>query len=33
VEGAIMLGVAKEVKNRYPECVIIFGGAQPPIRL
>jgi len=26
----LSLTVAKEVKRRFPECIIIFGGAQPP---
>ena len=26
----LCLEVAKEVKRRFPECIIIFGGAQPP---
>ncbi len=26
----LSLQVAEEVKHRYPECTIIFGGAQPP---
>ncbi len=26
----LCLAVAEEVKRRYPKCIIIFGGAQPP---
>jgi radical SAM superfamily enzyme YgiQ (UPF0313 family) len=26
----LCLSVAKEVKRRFPECLIMFGGAQPP---
>lgn len=28
----LCLRVAKEVKARWPECLIIFGGPQPPFR-
>ncbi|SVE25943.1 uncharacterized protein METZ01_LOCUS478797, partial [marine metagenome] len=26
----LSLQVAKEIKDKFPNCIIIFGGAQPP---